>query len=213
MIATRQPEQALLSIPAASSPKNDREAIVLSELHALTATTQDRQEGHWIPMHSLKWRKLIGSRYASDISSLLARDEMERNPRYSVERFPKSYRLAKSNRIPQTRTYELSSPTPTFRIRLAEDDSVGRHLVQQFRRVRRRGGGQRGDSRWIDNRCPTQSLPMGVRDFRGAPHSAAHKPAAHQLASMSSVQGNNSRSKQNSFGSLSPLQRSRKTSW
>ncbi len=129
-----------LDIPRGTRPTNDKMAILLAELMAATATTKERRAGFWIPIHWQQWRKILGSRYKATIREATAAGYVETNDRYSVGRFPKSYRLAKRYRRPKTRPYTLPRTRSTAsRIRIDETDSVGRLLVDQFKRVRLTG--------------------------------------------------------------------------
>lgn len=120
-------------IPADSDPKNDKEATVLSELLAMTSTTEERRAGHWIPVHSDYWRRVLGGGYSRTIRQAIERGLVEVNGRYSVGRFSKSYRLPKRLRSPDCVEWPLRRGTaPTARIRIGVDDTVGQRLVTHF---------------------------------------------------------------------------------
>lgn len=130
----------ILDVPHGTRPTNDKMAILLAELQAATATTNERRDGFWISMHSKRWREILGSRYKAVIRQAVEAGYIEVNDRYSVERFCKSYRLASPYRRPETQRYILRRCLPTAsRIRILETDTVGRALVDQFARVRLTG--------------------------------------------------------------------------
>lgn len=130
----------LLYIPHGTRPINDAEAILLAELLAATATTTERRAGFWISMHSNQWRKILGSRYTKPIREAVKAGYIEVNDHYLVDKFPKSYRLAKRYRRPNTQQYVLHRTRATAsRIRIDECDTVGQLLVEQFSRFRLTG--------------------------------------------------------------------------
>jgi hypothetical protein len=126
-----------VQIPSEARPTNDAVAILLSELQAATALTPERRAGHWIPMHWTQLRASLGSRYKAAIRAAVDEGFVEANDHYAVDRFSKSYRLAKKYRVPTTQLYELRRSLPTqSRIRIKDSDTVGQRLVEQFARVR-----------------------------------------------------------------------------
>jgi hypothetical protein len=125
----------VLHIPAGIKPANEKEAILLSELLAMTSTTKERRAGHWIPIHSNYWRRVLG-RYAQVIREAEQRKLIEVNDRYSVGNFSMSYRLTKRLRVPDVQEWPLKRSTaPTARVRIAPDDLVGQRLVSHFEAV------------------------------------------------------------------------------
>jgi hypothetical protein len=91
-------------------------------------------------MHSKQWRKILGSRYTKPIREAVKAGYIEVNDHYLVDEFPKSYRLAKRYRRPNTQQYVLRRTRATAsRIRIDERDTVGQLLVEQFARFRLTG--------------------------------------------------------------------------
>lgn len=121
-------------IPADSEPKNDKEATLLSDLLAMTSTTEERRAGHWIPVHSDHWRSLLGGSYREIIRQAVRAGHLEENQRYSAGRFAKSYRLAKRLRDGRWKWYESRRP-PKSRIRIRPTDEAGLRLVRHFEAV------------------------------------------------------------------------------
>ncbi len=157
----------ILAIPANANPLSDKMAILISELQSATATTTERQAGHWIGYHSDELRSLLGGRYRDTIEQTIDAGFIETNEKYSNGRFTKSYRLSKQYRTPKTRRYQIRRSTS--RIRLADDDTTGLRLADCFRdvslpaRVSATGWSQygvqaiRGRS-WYAVRCPYRRL-------------------------------------------------------
>lgn len=130
----------IIDIPHGTRPTNDKMAILLAELLAATATTKERRDGFWIPFHSHQWREILGSRYKATIRETVKAGYIAVNNHYSAGRFPKSYRLAKRFRLPETQPYILGRTRSTAsRVRIDETDTVGQFLVDQFKRVRLKG--------------------------------------------------------------------------
>jgi hypothetical protein len=76
-----------------------------------TSLTEERRDkGHWIGIHSDHWREM----FHGDASKVLKAGQdcglIERNGKYSVGRFPKSYRLASEYRTGAHVPYELAMP-------------------------------------------------------------------------------------------------------
>lgn len=123
-----------IDIPRGTQPTSPRMAVALSELQWRTATTKERRAGHWIPIDSREWRRLIGSRYHDTLRDAERLTYIDINGRYSTGRFAKSYRLAAAYRTPLTQRYD-DACLPS-RIRLADDDRVGHFLASRFAAVR-----------------------------------------------------------------------------
>lgn len=87
-------------------------------------------------MHSRQWRALLGGNYRKVIvEAKEGLGYIEINERYSVDRFPKSYRLAKRYRRPETSLYRLTGRVGipgNCRIRLNADDETGHKLASCF---------------------------------------------------------------------------------
>ena len=128
----------LLDIPHGTKPTSDRMAILLAELQAATATTKERQRGHWINVSSHLWKKILGRNYADVIAETRQVGYIETNDRYSVGKFSKSIRLTAKYRTPQTSQFQLQRRLKgggNYRVRLAPDDDTGLALAACFDRA------------------------------------------------------------------------------
>lgn len=124
-------------IPRGSSPHSDQEALALSYLLERTAHCDDAQHGHWISIHSSKWESVLGANYSRILKSLVERGRVEINPRYSTDRFPKSYRLSGPFRVPNFERFPLSRRRSSqSSIRIPSNDTVGMGLVERLKRLR-----------------------------------------------------------------------------
>ncbi len=121
----------LLEIPLGTKPPSLKMAILLDELLNLTSITEERRAGHWINVHNRHWRSVLGGRYASVIREAEQLGYVERNQRYSVNRFSKSIRLSEQYRQPETTIFETNIRSAS-RIRLQDVDSSGHRLVSCF---------------------------------------------------------------------------------
>jgi hypothetical protein len=125
----------IIDIPAGTDPTSDKMAILLAELLHATGLTKERRQGHFINWHSDDLRKLLGRRYCEIVREAHRLGYVELNPRYAVGRFSKSIRLARPYRHPKTAPYALRRQgklSCLHRIRLNEDDVIGRSLVAHF---------------------------------------------------------------------------------
>lgn len=126
----------IVLIPNTANPANEKQAVLVAELLALTSTTKERRSGHWIPVHTDHWRRVLGGSYALILREAIQTGLVEVNPRYSAGRFSRSYRLPKALRTPDCREYELRRvKAPDVRVRLDPDDQVGHRLVDHFAAV------------------------------------------------------------------------------
>ena len=73
----------ILDIPYGTRPTDDATAVLLAELLAATATTKERRDGFWIPIHWRQWREILGSRYKATIRESVEAGYVEANNRYS----------------------------------------------------------------------------------------------------------------------------------
>lgn len=118
----------MIEIPINTEPRSKKMAIWLSELQAATSITTERRNGYWIDFHSDELRRLLGGKYRQVVDESVELGYVEVNGRYSVNRFSKSYRLAK----PHRRHHSKSYPCKVNRIRLEESDATGRKLASWF---------------------------------------------------------------------------------
>ncbi len=121
----------LLEIPAGIKPPTIKMAQLLDELLNLTSITEERRAGHWINVHNRHWRSVLGGRYADVIREAEQLGYVERNQRYSVNRFSKSIRLSEKYRQPETTIFEAKKRSAN-RIRLKDTDCNGQRLASCF---------------------------------------------------------------------------------
>jgi len=125
----------IIDIPAGTNPTCDKMAILLAELLVATSLKKKRRQGDFINIHSNDLRRLLGRSYTKIVNEAILLGYVERNPRYAVSRFSKSFRLAHPYRQPLTAPYKLRQrgiPGCSYRLRLRPGDVVGYALAAHF---------------------------------------------------------------------------------
>ena len=119
-----------------SGPYRDQLARLAHKLLLLTSITNERRErGHYIPMCDETWRSLFGSKASEVKQAAVASGLIEKNDRYSVGSFPKSYRLARQYRSGRFDAIVLRRKPRVKRRMLYEHSRlgyVGQRLTDRF---------------------------------------------------------------------------------
>ena len=116
-------------------PLRDQLARFAHKMLLLTSTTMERKRGHYISICDDTWRSLFGGKSSEVKREAIASGLIEKNGRYSVGRFPQSYRLARQYRSGRFDAIELTrKPRMKKRLQCDRDrlGDVGRRLTDRF---------------------------------------------------------------------------------